>query len=105
MLQGDLPQMQMVSLININTRKIVIEPPLKLFALWPHTLCIIAVKVHHFKGFLITANEYATSVRAQKRSTLKDHEDKKARGSQHFDIAIQLFLGHLSHSKCWGTQT
>lgn len=38
MLQGDLPQMQMVSLININTRKIVIEPPVKLFALWPHTL-------------------------------------------------------------------
>lgn len=38
MLQGDLLQMQMVSLININIGKTVISPPLKLFALWPYTL-------------------------------------------------------------------
>lgn len=75
MLQEGLPRMQMFSLININIGKIVISPPLKLFALWPYTACILVVKIRPFKGFLITAEEHPASVNAQKSPTQKGPED------------------------------
>lgn len=55
--------MQMSSLININVGGMVISS-LKLFALWSYTVYIIVVRIHHYKGFLITADVHAINVRA-----------------------------------------